>query len=77
MWLVSGLVMGTGRTFSQWRSLLAIKTSCVELGSSSEQVAQIAYALGYEHVAQFNREFQRLLSVTPTEFRRLLTVRVV
>jgi ActR/RegA family two-component response regulator/AraC-like DNA-binding protein len=71
------LVLGTGRTFSQWRSLLAVKAACVELGSSSEQVAQIAYALGYEHVAQFNREFQRLLSVTPTEFRRLLTTRVV
>lgn len=66
------LILTTGRTFSRWRSILAIKAATRQLASSYEQVAQIAYSLGYDHVAQFNREFNQLLSITPTEFRRLL-----
>jgi ActR/RegA family two-component response regulator/AraC-like DNA-binding protein len=62
----------TGRNFTEWRCLLAIQLGAQRLAASAEQVAQIAYMLGFEHAAQFNREFHRTLGLTPTDFRRLL-----
>jgi ActR/RegA family two-component response regulator/AraC-like DNA-binding protein len=66
------LEFNTGRNFTEWRSLLAIQLGAQRLANSPEQVAQIAYALGFDHAAQFTREFHRTLGLTPTDFRRLL-----
>lgn len=42
------------------------------LASTDEQVAQIAYQLGYEHPNQFDRDFRRFINVTPTRYRRMV-----
>lgn len=39
------------------------------LTKNSDDVAQIAYALGFEYPAHFSRLFKRVAGITPTEFR--------
>lgn len=51
---------------------LAMRRAAVELVSSSEQVAQIAYRLGYDHHAAFDRHFRAFFGCSPTAFRRVL-----
>lgn len=62
----------TGRSFAEWRSLIAIMLSVRRLATSVEQVSQIAYSLGFNHPSQFDREFDRILGVSPRAFRTLL-----
>lgn len=40
------------------------------LVKGSDDVAQIAYALGFEYPAHFSRMFKRVAGLTPTEFRQ-------
>jgi AraC-like DNA-binding protein len=62
----------TGMSFRSWRSAAAIQQSVLHLLTSDEQVAQIGYRIGFQHPSQLNREFGRLLRVTPTQLRALL-----
>jgi FixJ family two-component response regulator len=66
------LLMETNMSFVGWRSATAVMLGARMLASSSEHVSQIAYALGFEHHSQFDREFHRVLGVSPTEFRKIL-----
>jgi FixJ family two-component response regulator/AraC-like DNA-binding protein len=66
------LEVETGRPFAEWRSAIAIMLAVRELATSFEQVSQIAYGLGFNHSSQFDREFRRLLGVTPRTLRTLL-----
>lgn len=40
------------------------------LAKNTDDVAQIAYALGFEYPAHFSRLFKRISGMTPTEFRK-------
>jgi FixJ family two-component response regulator/AraC-like DNA-binding protein len=62
----------TGRGFREWRRAFAMKQGILQLGSPDLQIAQIAYAVGFEHPSQFDREFRQMFGLTPTAFRRLL-----
>ena len=66
------LAFETGWDFAHWRCLLSVRRGVQSLAGSDEQVAQIAYSLGFEHPGQFDREFRRLLAIAPREFRRLI-----
>jgi AraC-like DNA-binding protein len=70
---MSPLVLtATGRRFVQWRSIVAIQLGTHRLATTREQIAQIAYALGFEHPAQFDREFRRTLGLSPRQFRAVV-----
>jgi AraC-like DNA-binding protein len=60
----------TGFTFKQWRWGFLLRPALVLLATTREQVAQIAYSSGYGSLAQFDRDFRRLLRMTPTEYRQ-------
>jgi AraC-like DNA-binding protein len=62
----------TGWTVRQWVQAARMREAARALASTGDQVAQIAYALGYHHPTQFDRDFRRALGVAPKEFRRLL-----
>jgi len=66
------LEVETGRPFAEWRSAVAVMLGARQLATSSEQVSQIAYALGFNHLSQFDREFHRQLGLSPRAFRLLL-----
>ena len=63
---------GTGFTFKQWRWGFLLRPALILLAKSEERVAQIAYSCGYESSAQFDRDFRRMLRMTPTEYRQLV-----
>jgi AraC-like DNA-binding protein len=44
-----------------------------ELAHSPEQVAQVAYHLGYNLPTSFDNVFNKLWNVPPTTYRQLLT----
>jgi len=44
------------------------------LTTGSDDVAQIAYGLGFEYPAHFSRTFKRVTGQTPSEFRRQATM---
>jgi AraC-like DNA-binding protein/DNA-binding response OmpR family regulator len=62
----------TGFTFKQWRWGFLLRPALTLLATSHEQVAQIAYSCGYQSLAQFDRDFRRMLHMTPTEYRQLV-----
>jgi AraC-like DNA-binding protein len=68
------LLRATGFTFRHWRWGFLLRPAVLSLAASHEQVAQIAYRCGYDSVPQFDRDFRRMLSVTPTEYRELSRV---
>jgi len=62
----------TGRSFREWRQAVVILAGIRRLCESDEQIAQIAYGLGYEHPTQFGREFREMFGTSPRELRRML-----
>jgi YesN/AraC family two-component response regulator len=63
----------TGKTYSEWVRALAVQLGTQRVGNSPEQIAQIAYSVGLQHHAQFDREFRRMLGLSPQQFRKLLS----
>lgn len=61
----------TGRHSAEWCRAAVARTAVRELLQTSQSVSQIAYAAGYEHVAQFDRDFAGMFGVSPTALRRL------
>lgn len=62
----------TGLGFREWRRLFRIKRAAQELVETGEHVRQIAFLVGYSQHAQFDREFEQLFGLSPTNFRRAL-----
>ncbi len=61
------LVGGTAMDYlARWRMLMAAD----RLRNGSENVAAIAYSLGYESESSFSTAFKRIMSRSPTQYRR-------
>lgn len=59
-----------GRTFVDYVTELRIGRVCRQLMDTELGVAEIAYASGFNNLANFNRRFRALKGTTPTAFRR-------
>lgn len=57
----------TGYTFSQYINLLRISKAAELLVTSHRGVAEVAYEVGYENLAYFNRKFKEIKQKTPRE----------
>ncbi|MGH1358598.1 MAG: helix-turn-helix domain-containing protein [Burkholderiaceae bacterium] len=68
--LTSTLLRATGKKPLALIHSKMIEEARVLLTTSSKQVAQIAFSLGYADPAYFNRFFRRLVGVTPAKYRR-------
>jgi AraC-like DNA-binding protein len=60
----------TQLTVGDYVGELRIGQACALLVNSERPVARIAEEVGYNSLANFNRQFRRLKGVTPREFRR-------
>ncbi|MGB0713383.1 MAG: helix-turn-helix domain-containing protein [Gammaproteobacteria bacterium] len=67
----------TGNTFNEFLTRIRISKACEMLSNSDQQITNICYAVGYNNVANFNRRFRRLRSVTPREYRNQAQQRLV
>jgi len=63
----------TGMSFSEYLHHVRTRAACEQLRNSSESIAQISAAVGYDSVSYFNRCFKRITNMTPGEYRLLYT----
>jgi AraC-like DNA-binding protein len=60
----------TGNSFMDFVLRLRINKACQLLSTSEMYVSNICDAVGFNNVANFNRHFNKIKGMTPTEFRR-------
>ena len=65
----------TGINFVTYRTCVRVERACLLLGDSSERVSEIAFAVGFQSLSQFNRAFKKLTGKSPTVYRNVLTKR--
>ncbi len=59
----------TGLRFVAFLNRIRIQRACELLSYSDEQITAISYTVGYNTLANFNRQFQELKGATPREYR--------
>ncbi|HTN63958.1 MAG TPA: AraC family transcriptional regulator [Devosia sp.] len=60
----------TSQTVSQYLIRLRIGRACALLSSTPLPIGQIAFDVGYDSLANFNRQFKALKQVTPRHYRQ-------
>lgn len=60
----------SGLSLSHWRAANRVRLATCAIAHSDEQIAQIAYHVGYAVPPQLNRDFSPMLGTPPTAFRR-------
>ena len=66
---------GTGNGFSRFVNRVRIAKACELLAGSDEPITAICFEVGFNNVANFNRRFRELKSVTPREYRKQARLR--
>lgn len=59
----------TGVNFVVYVSLLRFERARLLLHDSKLRISEIAFAVGFQSLSQFNRIFKKLSSQSPTEYR--------
>ncbi len=60
----------TGNRFVDFVNRVRIGRACVLLAETDQQISTICYEVGFNNVANFNRQFSRLKQCTPGKYRR-------
>lgn len=60
----------TGNTFIDFVLRLRINKACQMLSDTPMYVSNICDAVGFNNIANFNRHFQKIKGMTPTDFRK-------
>ena len=66
----------TGNRFSDFVSRIRIGKACTLLLDTNESIASIAFASGYNNLANFNRQFVSLKGMTPRNYRQTSMTRL-
>jgi AraC-like DNA-binding protein len=61
----------TGNRFTEFVNRVRIGQACVMLFETDEQISSICYDVGFQNLANFNRHFQKMKNMTPSEFRNV------
>lgn len=61
----------TGNKFVEFVNSVRISQACSLLYSTDEQIASIAFAVGFQNLANFNRQFLKIKEMTPKAYREL------
>ncbi|GHA53080.1 transcriptional regulator MtlR [Amylibacter ulvae] len=61
----------TGNRFVEFVNRVRIGQACSLLYATDEQVSSICFDVGYQNLANFNRHFQKMKNMTPSEYREL------
>lgn len=62
----------TQKSFSSFITELRIDHACKSLKNKNVSITEIAYESGYNNRTHFNRDFKKLLGITPGEYRKEL-----
>ncbi len=66
------LTRQTGRKASEWCRGALMRAALRQVLQTTEQISQIAYAAGYNHAGQFDRDFEIMFGASPTKLRHFL-----
>ena len=61
----------TGNKFVEFVNRIRISQACSMLYSTDEQIASICFAVGFQNLANFNRQFLKMKNMTPKAYREL------
>ena len=61
--------MYTGKRIGEYINELRVRKVAEDLDKCEDSIVQIAFAAGFESIATFNRAFQKVMKITPTEYR--------
>ena len=59
----------TGNRFVEFVNRVRIGQACVMLFETDEQISSICYDVGFQNLANFNRHFLKMKSMTPSKYR--------
>ena len=59
-----------GFSFTRYLNQTRVAHACVLLADTDESVTELATRCGYDTVRTFNRNFQEVVGISPTEYRR-------
>jgi AraC-like DNA-binding protein len=65
----------TGVNFVDYIARIRFEKTCDLLRNSNLRISEIAFAVGFQSLSQFNRVFKKLAGESPTEYRAALTKR--
>ncbi len=60
----------TRKSFVEYLNEFRVGMACKMLVESNGPVSQICYQVGFNNLANFNRQFRRVMGMTPTAYRR-------
>jgi AraC-like DNA-binding protein len=60
----------TGNTFTDFVNHVRINRACQLLTASDQQITTIAFEVGFNNLANFNRRFLDIKGMTPRDYRR-------
>ncbi len=61
----------TGNNFVEFVNRVRISQACSMLYSTDDQIASIGFAVGFQNLANFNRQFLKMKEMTPKAYREL------
>lgn len=61
-------------TFVEYLTTVRIGHACKLLSQNDRKVVEVAYECGFTNLANFNRQFKKLKSMTPSDYRRTLNI---
>ena len=61
----------TGKRFVEFVSRVRIGQACSRLYATDDAVSVICYEVGFQNLANFNRQFLKMKNMTPTAYREL------
>lgn len=62
----------TGNKFVEFVNRVRIGRACIMLAETNNQISTICYEVGFNNVANFNRQFSRFKGKTPGEYRKIM-----
>ncbi|MEZ5299431.1 MAG: AraC family transcriptional regulator [Verrucomicrobiales bacterium] len=60
----------TGMCFTEYVNRVRVEKAKALLNHPEHRITEVAYAVGFQSLSQFNRSFQKYAGESPTEFRR-------
>ncbi|HLV01380.1 MAG TPA: AraC family transcriptional regulator [Acidobacteriota bacterium] len=63
----------TGKTFTEFVNELRVGRACRMLTEEGRKITDIAFASGFENLSHFNRQFRKIKSMCPREYRDAAT----
>lgn len=61
-------------TFVEYVNTVRIGHACKLLSENNQNIVEVAFQCGFNNLANFNRQFKKFKKMTPTEYRRTLSV---